>query len=292
MKNVLLLFLAMFLANLGFSQESFTENPLDSQFITEDYERFWQAFDEMDNSSKNPFEDYLKNASEGFSPLVGYFDPKTLYQTVEERKEDYLKSRNILDSLSGKETEIKKAYSELKNWYPSAKFPPVYFVVGMFTSGGTITDKGLLIGSEKLENLSGLTGLVAHELIHYQQKIEGKDNLLKQSILEGSADFIGEMISGEHINLVPYNYGNENEEELCKEFVKAMKKKKYIDWLYETSGKDNRPNDLGYWIGYKITDAYFKKQTDKKQAINSILNIEDPLAFLQESEYLEKYMKK
>ena len=140
----------MFLANLGFSQESFTENPLDSQFITEDYERFWQAFDEMDNSSKNPFEDYLKNASEGFSPLVGYFDPKTLYQTVEERKEDYLKSRNILDSLSGKETEIKKAYSELKNWYPSAKFPPVYFVVGMLTSGGTITDKGLLIGSEKL----------------------------------------------------------------------------------------------------------------------------------------------
>ena len=291
MKKFLLTLTFLFGIIVVNGQEKFAENPLDAKFITEDYKRFWQAFDEMENSSDNPFENYLKNASDGFSPLVGYFDPKTLQETVEERKEDYLKSRNVLDSLGGKETEIKNAYAEMKNLYPSAKFPPVYFVVGMFTSGGTITDKGLLIGSEKLENLNGLTGLVAHELIHYQQRIEGKDNLLKQSILEGSADFIGEMISGEHINLVPFNYGNENEEELCKEFVKVMKKKNYKDWLYEVSGKDKRPNDLGYWIGYKITEAYFKKQADRKQAINNILNIKEPLRFLQESGYLEKYMK-
>lgn len=290
MKIVLLSILTLFLNNLGYSQESFTNNPFQAQFIIEDYERFWRAFDEMDNSPENPFEDYLKNASDGFKPLVGYFDAKTLYQTVQKRKEEYLKSRNILDSLSGKETEIKKAYSEMKRWYPSAKFPPIYFVVGTFTSSGTITDGGLLIGSEKLKNLNGLTGLIAHELVHYQQKIAGKDNLLKQSIMEGSADFIGEMISGEHINLVPFNYGNENEKALCKEFLKVMNKKKYKDWLYETSGKDDRPKDLGYWIGYKITEAYFQKQVDKRQAINSILNIKNPMAFLQESGYLEKYI--
>lgn len=291
MKNFLLTLTFLFGIIVANGQEKFAKNPLDAKFITEDYERFWQAFDEMENSSKNPFEDYLKNASDGFSPLVGYFDPKAFQETVEERKEDYLKSRNVLDSLDGKETEIKNAYAEMKNLYPSAKFPPVYFVVGMFTSGGTITDKGLLIGSEKLENLNGLTGLVAHELIHYQQRIEGKDNLLKQSIVEGSADFIGEMISGKHINLIAFTYGNENEEELCKEFVKVMKKKRYKDWLYETSGKDDRPNDLGYWMGYKITEAYFKKQKDKMQAIAHILNIKDPMVFLQESRYLEKYIK-
>ena len=272
-------------------QEKFAENPLEAKFITEDFERFWEAFDEMDKTSANPFEDYLKNASEGFSPLVGYFDSKTLYQTVKERKADYLKSRNILDSLSTKEREIKDAYSNMKEWYPTAKFPPVYFVVGMFTSGGTITDNGLLIGSEKLENLNGLTGLVSHELIHYQQRIEGKDNLLKQSIMEGSADFIGELISGKHINMVPFNYGNENEEELCKEFAGVMKSEDYTDWLYGTSGKDDRPNDLGYWIGYKISEAYFKKQKDEQQAIHDILNIKDPLEFLKESGYLAKYIQ-
>jgi len=291
MKNTLLA-LTFFFGTLTVvnGQEKFAQNPLDAKFITEDFERFWQAFDEMESNSENPFEEYLKNSSDGFKPLVGYFEPQTLFQTVKTRKEDYLKSRSILENLNGKEKKIKAAYAAMKYWYPSAKFPPIYFVVGMFTSGGTITDNGLLIGSEMLENLDGLTGLASHELIHFQQKIEGKDNLLKQAILEGSADFIGEMISGDHINMVPFNYGEKNEEELCKEFVKVMKKKKYTDWLYETSGKDNRPNDLGYWIGYKISEAYFEKQTDKKQAINDILNIKDPMQFLEVSGYLKKYM--
>ncbi len=291
MKNTLLTLIFLFgILTVLNGQEKFTQNPLDAKFITEDFERFWQAFDKMESNSENPFEEYLKNASDGFKPLVGYFEPQTLFQTVKTRKKDYLKSRSVLENLNGKEKKIKAAYAAMKYWYPNAKFPPIYFVVGMFTSGGTITDNGLLIGSEMLENLDGLTGLASHELIHFQQKIEGKDNLLKQAILEGSADFIGEMISGDHINMVPFNYGEKNEEELCKEFVKVMKKKKYTDWLYETSGKDNRPNDLGYWIGYKISKAYFEKQTDKKQAINDILNIKDPMQFLEVSGYLKKYM--
>lgn len=292
MKNriiVLTFFLGLQIVANG--QEKFIDNPLQAKFITEDFERFWKAFDKMEKTSENTFEDYLENASEGFSPLVGYFDSKTLYQTVKERKEDYLKSRNVLDSLSGKEKEIKVAYAKMKEWYPTAKFPTVYFVVGMFTSGGTITDKGLLIGSEMLGNLDGLTGLVSHELIHYQQNIKGDDNLLKQSIIEGSADFIGELISGTHINMIPFEYGNKNEKKLCEEFVGIMKSEDYMDWLYGTSGKDNRPNDLGYWIGYKISKAYFEKQKDKQQAIHDILNIKDPLEFLQESGYLAKYIQ-
>jgi uncharacterized protein YjaZ len=292
MKNlgILLTFLfgTLIVAN---GQEKFTENPLDAKFITEDFERFWRAFEKIDKTSNNPFKNYLKDASDGFSPLVGYFNPDTLYQTVLKRKEEYLKSKNVLDDLSDKEKRIKAVYAAMKYWYPKAKFPPIYFVVGMFTSGGTITENGLLIGSEMLENLNGLTGLVAHELIHYQQNIEGEDNLLKQSIKEGSADFIGELISGKHINMTPFKYGNKNEEKLCKEFVGGMKSTDYTDWLYGTSGKDNRPNDLGYWIGYKISEAYFEKQEDKQQAIDDILNIKDPLKFLKESDYLTKYIQ-
>ena len=292
MRNTLIVLIFLFgILTVAIGQEEFSENPMEAKFIIEDFERFWQAFDKMEKTSENPFEDYLKNASKGFSPLVGYFDSKTFYQTVKERKKDYLKSRNVLDSLSKKEIEIKDAYTQMKNWYPTAKFPPVYFVVGMFTSGGTITNNGLLIGSEKLKNLDGLTGLVSHELIHYQQNIEGDNNLLKQSIIEGSADFIGELISGEHINMTPFKYGNKNEKKLCKEFVGVMINENYTDWLYGTSGKDDRPNDLGYWIGYKISEAYFKKQKDKQQAIHDILNIKDPLELLKESGYLAKYIQ-
>jgi len=108
--------------------------------------------------------------------------------------------------------------------------------------------------------------------------------------MEGSADFIGELISGEHINLIPFDYGNKNEERLCQEFASIMLGEDSTDWLYGTSGKDDRPNDLGYWISYKISEAYFDKQKDKKQAISDILNIEDPMDFTKKSGYLNNYL--
>lgn len=47
--------------------------------------------------------------------------------------------------------------------------------------------------------------------------------------------------------------------------------------------------DLGYWMGYKITEAYFDKAKDKKEAVSEILNITDFSAFLRESGYLNDY---
>ena len=293
MKKIITFLLLVFACTISSIAQSsnFTEHPLNAQFITADVERFWKAFDEMDKTDKNPFEDYLKNASEGLSPLVHYFDSKMLYQTVIERKADYLKSRNVLDELSGKEKKIKAVYAAMKYWYPEATFPPIYFAVGMFSSGGTVTENGLLIGTELLADLNGLTGLAAHELIHFQQNIQGEDNLLKQTLIEGSADFIGELISGDHINMIAFKYGNKNADKLAKEFVGIMKNTDYTDWLYGTSGKDNRPSDLGYWMGYKISEAYFEKQKDKQQAVHDILNIKAPFDFLKESGYLSKYIQ-
>ncbi len=292
MKTLLSIIIGLCIANQIISQENFSEDPLSAKFITEDYERFWEAFNKMDKTSENPFRSYIENASEGLKPFIPYLHPDSIYQTVVNRKDDYLKSKYVLEGLSDKKKKIQAIYAAMKYWCPEAKFPPIYFVVGMFMSGGTVTDNGLLIGTELLENLDGLSGLAAHELVHYQQNIEGTDNLLKQSLIEGSADFIGELISGEHINMVPFEYGNKNKKKLCKEFAQIIKSEDYTDWLYGTSGKDNRPNDLGYWIGYKITEAYFIKQNDKQEAINDILNIKDSYCFMKESGYLDKYLTK
>ncbi len=294
MKNLMcMIILLLGFTKLSVAQQVFSNHPLNAEFITTDYDNFWNLYDRLDTVSGNPFGAYLDNASDGLKPFVDYINADSLYQTVLRRKEDYLKSRHVLNGIeTKKKKKVQSSYAALKYWYPEATFPPVYFVVGMFTTGGTASENGLVIGSEMLKNLDGLNGLIAHELIHYQQNVSGEDHLLKQSIIEGSADFIGEMISGEHINQVSFRYGNENEEQLCKEFVSVMLKDDYTDWLYGTSGKDKRPNDLGYWIGYKITEAYFNKQVDKKQAINDILNITDPMDLLQKSSYLEGLRKK
>ncbi|TMI66321.1 MAG: hypothetical protein E6H07_10615 [Bacteroidetes bacterium] len=48
---------------------------------------------------------------------------------------------------------------------------------------------------------------------------------------------------------------------------------------------ESRPKDLGYWMGYKITKAYYTKATDKTKAIQEILNIKDFTSFLADSGY-------
>ncbi|MHA7821458.1 DUF2268 domain-containing putative Zn-dependent protease [Chryseobacterium arthrosphaerae] len=286
---------AVLLLTFGISkaQTAFSGDPLNAVFETKDTDRFWKAFDTMETSKENPFADYVKDGSPGVKGFTKFriINADSLYSKVKKRREDYLKSRNVLAGINQKEKKTRAIYSALKYWYPEAKFPPVYFVYGRFNSGGTSSNDGIIIGTEMLKNLDGITGLIAHELIHFEQNVEGKNTLLKQSLVEGGADFIGEFISGEHINPVPFQYGEAHSDRLFKEFVSILKQEEQKDWLYGVSKKDDRPNDLGYWIGYKITEAYFNKQTDKHKAIHDILNIKNPLLFLKESGFLDRYIQ-
>lgn len=293
MKIKTLIFLLFLFSNSFFGQKNFSESPLNAVFEINDTKIFWSAFDKMQNSKENPFKDYVEKGSAGVRGFTNgrIINADSLFAMVKRKKEDYALTRNVLNGISTKEKRVRAIYSALKYWYSNAKFPPVYFVYGRFNSGGTSSDDGIIIGTEKLQNLDGVTGLIAHELIHYQQKIEGNDMLLKWVLNEGGADFIGEFISGESINSSAYNYGEKNTTKLYKEFVTRLKQKDYQDWLYGTSGKDDRPNDLGYWIGYKIVEAYFNKQVDKHKAITEILNIKEPLLFLKESGFLDSYIK-
>jgi hypothetical protein len=279
--------------NLTYGQKIFSESPLNAVFEIKDTKNFWVAFDKINNLNENPFNEYIEKGSAGVKGFTQnrIINADSLFVVVKKRKTDYELSRNVLDGISGKEKRVRAIYSALKYWYPRAKFPPVYFVYGRFNSGGTSSDDGIIIGTEMLKDLDGVTGLIAHELIHYQQNVEGKDMLLKWTLLEGSADFIGELISGESINNSSCKYGEQHSDKLCQEFVTRLKNKDYQDWLYGTSKKDDRPNDLGYWIGYKITESYFNKQKDKQKAITEILNIKDPLLFLKQSGFLDSYIE-
>ncbi len=275
------------------AQTGFSDDPMNAIFETGDTDRFWKAFDKMETSKENPFADYMKNGSPGVKGFTEFriINADSLYTMVRKRKEDYLKSRNVLAGVGQKEKRARAIYSAMKYWHPEAKFPPVYFVYGRFNSGGTVSKDGIIIGTEMLNNLDGVMGLVAHELIHFQQNIKGDGSLLKNTLMEGGADFISEMISGENINTGAFRYGEAHLEALCREFVTRLKNDDNTDWLYGTSKKDDRPNDLGYWMGYKISESYFMRQKDKHKAIHDILNIEDPLEFLKESGFLDPYIR-
>lgn len=63
----------------------------------------------------------------------------------------------------------------------------------------------------------------------------------------------------------------------------------FSNWLYNgASFTGEKPADLGYYVGFKICEAYYDKTADKKAAIEDILAIKDgpdALRFLQESGY-------
>lgn len=132
---------------------------------------------------------------------------------------------------------------------------------------------------------------VAHESVHFNQNYAEGKTLLRQSILEGAGDFLGEMIAGELMNPLRQVYGDKHEAELWREFQVEMNGTNTKNWLYNGMTAKDRPFDLGYYMGYKICESYYKNAADKQQAIRDILGIKDFPAFLEKSRYREKFEK-
>lgn len=293
--KIIYLVLVICLININTVIAQVVSDPLNAPFLTKDVTNFWNAFDHLEAGyTGNPFEDlYIKKGTPGIKAFMdGRIESGTsLLNKVKERKNDYLKARENSLKMLNNEKQCRSTFLALKYLYPPAIFPPVYFVIGRFNSGGHSHPNGLVIGAEMVPS-ENVPYIVAHELIHYQQDSLTKESfyLLAACINEGSADFIGELISGGGPNKETYSYGNAHEKELWLEFTKIMDDREDShDWMYNYKPKNGYPPDLGYWIGYKITQAYFNKAKDKQKAISEILHIKDYKKFLEQSGYANKF---
>jgi len=216
-----------------------------------------------------------------------------------------------VDTARSVKDAIRRAYHRLAELYPEATFPPVYFVIGQLTSGGTVSDAGQLIGMEMharsndtpvdeltpwerqvVGPLDALPGIVAHELIHseaalartgIQQAGEPK-TLLAKSLDEGCASFLGQLISNGTIANANA-YGMAHEGELWREFQPEMNGTSTDNWLYQGDRSKDRPADLGYFVGSRICQSYYEHANDKHAAVVEILRMSDPTAFVRQSKY-------
>ena len=210
-----------------------------------------------------------------------------------------------VDTAQGVRDSIRASFRRMKELYPQATFADVYFLIGRMTSGGTIANGRLLIGTEIFGrdsltpthelgawekavtgDIKNLPHIVAHEYVHtLQGRRQGRPTLLAAALGEGSADFIAELISGSHIINPAYAYGDANEAKLWSEFRSVMDSTDTSDWLYQGNRSIDRPADLGYWMGYKIAKTFYQRATDKHAAVREILLFTDPKKFLQASGY-------
>jgi len=325
MKQVILLILAtVFLVNSISAQDNksteltLNRNPEKTEIVTSDIALFWRAYDmaKPENNLIIYRDEYFKKGSAGLQEFLRskIGNSCNLVTAIDAAPKYYAALRTQSAKVENYKPQMLASFKKLKEIYPDAAFPNVYFVVGRMNTGGTATLKGLLIGFEmygktddaSLAELSGwkksvvgkverIPFIVAHELIHYQQKnahltalFGGEVSLLGKSLSEGSADFIGELIAGDNENPHLHEYGNPREKQLWLEFKEEMNGNDASKWLYQGDKAKDKPADLGYYIGYKIVESYYNKAKDKKQAVKDILEIKDFDAFLKASGYDEK----
>ncbi|HYP27622.1 MAG TPA: DUF2268 domain-containing putative Zn-dependent protease [Blastocatellia bacterium] len=287
-------------------------DPQKVRFITEDIDNFWRAYDlagkESDRAKRISIyqTEYLDKGSAGLADFVRLRikSAKDLVAAIETQPKYYASIRPSTLRVREMEKGMRKSFRNFKKLYADAVFPDVYFVIGVSNTGGTTSKNGLLIGAEMygltprtpreeladwmkavLKPVEKLPAIVAHELIHFNQHYPEPKTLLGKSIQEGSADFIGELISDDTINPDQKSYGDRHEAELWREFQKEMNGASVANWMYNGLSAKDRPTDLGYYMGYKICRSYYKNARDKRQAIRDILEIKDFPAFLAASRY-------
>ena len=136
------------------SYPSFGQNrdPLQTQIVTKDLDNFWTAFEEAGQAfPASVFQQlYIDQESPGIKGFMKgrIIDAETLAGNVKSNIQYYGSIKPNLDSITGMRTKMLKSFVKLKELYADAVFPPVYFVIGNFNSGGTVSRHGLIIGAE------------------------------------------------------------------------------------------------------------------------------------------------
>lgn len=314
-KSLILTLGILILFGSAFAQQTTNTDPNAARIVTSDINLFWAAYDKAKpENNLNVFRDeYLKKGSAGLKDFTKLRIGNScgLVGTIEAAPKYYAALREPSLKVASYENQVRTSFRKMKEIYPEAVFPDVYFMIGKLNSAGTVSNNGLLIGVDMFGknegvSLDGLTDwhkavlapteripfIVAHELIHYEQKFpqtDGEWTLLGKALNEGGADFVAELIAGDTINPHLHKYGNPIEKQLWLEFKKEMNAVDLSNWLYQGDKAKDKPADLGYYMGYKIIESYYKNAKDKKQAVRDILEIKDFAKFLADSRYEEKF---
>ena len=295
------------------SKPQLNRDPKTVKFVTSDIENFWRAYDlaaqETDKTKRIAIfqTEYLDKGTPGLKDFLRLRikSAETLVTTIDRLPKYYASIRPQTLQVQRMEKRMRAAFSKFKSIYPAAVFPDVYFLIGVTSSGGTTGPSGLLIGTELysksakspvdelspwmrvvFSNVDNVPAIVAHESCHYNQNYNtapDQRHLLGKSLQEGACDTIGELISGRNINDHLKVYGRTHDDEVWRDFEADMYKPDISKWMYNAVTAKDRPADLGYYVGYLITRAYYDNANDKRQAVHDILNIQDARAFYEAS---------
>lgn len=270
--------------------------------FTSDITHFWIAFDSAGTTTdtleqQRMFQQlYVDKGSEGLRAFMAArnYDAH-MWASLARRYPKFWKSiRPNTISAGIYARAIEQRIEKLRRLYPDLKDARMYFTIGGLRSAGTTTSDMVLIGAEMAmatprtdvsefssrwladvfatQKADDIVQLNIHEYVHTQQRGEPK-NLLAQAIMEGSCDFIAELVMERPLQSAYAVYGRKNELQLKMDFKAVMYTEAYQDWLYN-GGDAATVADLGYYMGYAICKAYYRRATDKRKAVREIIGLD------------------
>jgi len=265
-------------------------DPTHVQLVFDDVDRFYQVLESTkdEDLDKRLTEDYLKKGTPGLKYfwLSKIKASALLSSYAKKHRGELLAHKDRIYSIKKAEPRIRAAFCAFKYFCPDAKFPPIVLVVGRESAGGTANNDSLILGAEmSVNDPARIHEIITHELVHFNQKVS-TNGLRGSTVGEGMADFIGEMCSGGFINDSIHPYGNAHEKELWVQWNEEVNgKNRILDWTGSYSQTKPRPGDLGYYVGYRICQSYYNQATDKRKAIQDMLEMTDAKKFVQDSGY-------
>jgi hypothetical protein len=264
----------------------------------EDVDRFYKVYDAAGGhpTADQLQHDYIDPGSDGLHHLakVRNVSGTTIAAALDKSPAIYSDAKRCMAVLPQVRQRAQTALLKLGSLYPEARFPPVTIAVGRgrpVAIGGP--SDGIQIGLEALCATNWLNPnveerfvhVIAHEYTHVQQSpVLAKDEhptVLELSLIEGAAEFTGELISGD----VAYSQFKASTDAQVKEIETAFASDEDQTDLSKWFNNSTREKagDLGYLVGYRIVKSYYQHAGDKRRAFREILEMTDPKAFLAKS---------
>ncbi|MBY0492424.1 MAG: DUF2268 domain-containing protein [Gemmatimonadaceae bacterium] len=293
-------------------------DPALAQLVTDDVDRYWRAYDAGGKSGNSTAfqRRYLDSATAGLREFIGLrqltatslVQVATAYPAYLDALHTWWTTANRTAVLS----TIRANYATIKQLYPNAFFPPVTLLVGRYSTAGTAGTSGLLVGFEFFGTdanaplgalnsfardnqkswATDLAPLVAHEHTHYLSLRAGATSarngapLYARVLHEGVAEFIASLVAGQPSYRTFFRTWQANEATYFAEFLQEKDGSDVSRWLYnQGSTTGGRPGDLGYFIGFRIAQAYYNRAANKAQAVRELIELRDPAGILTQSGY-------
>jgi hypothetical protein len=264
----------------------------------EDVTRFFELYERTAGrpTATDLQEFYIQPGSEGLHHLmkVRSVSAERIARALVDQPALYSNARTCLAALPAIRDRLRHSFENLLERYPGSSRPPITILISRgrpvaIAGPGT----GVQVALEALcsENAARYLGadiedrfvhLIAHEYIHVQQAPEQPNpTVLERALQEGIADFLGELISGGISNVAVHEAARGRELEIEQKFAAERELRDLSAWFDNTTAAD--VGQLGYWVGYRIAQAYYSKAPDRQAAIREMIQLTDADEFLAKS---------